>query len=136
MWVLTVGALGLATVGLTAEPTVFRGTFQDVNGHKGSIQCELTVTDAGKWMGKFDASNTGTGPNKPLSCTLDLTAKTEGSTTKLTGEWQSRAGVYVFTATLVPQKSLKASFRRKEGSGEGTFEMQPVTKTTPAAPTK
>ena len=48
MWVLTVGALGLATVGLTAEPTVFRGTFQDVNGHKGSIQCELTVTDAGK----------------------------------------------------------------------------------------
>lgn len=119
------GIVGLASAVRAVDPVVYSGTFQDADGRKGPIQCELTTKEAGKWVAKFDAANTGKGPNRSTSCTVDLAGKEDGGTVNLTGEYQMRVGLYQVTATLVPQKSLKASFKRKEGGGEGSFEMSP-----------
>jgi hypothetical protein len=116
------GAVGSAW---SATDSVYSGTFQDADGRKGPIQCELTQKEPGKWVAKFDAANTGKGPNRPLSCSVELTGKGEGGQVSLIGEHQLRPGLYVVTATLVEKKSLKASFKKKDGGGEGTFEMTP-----------
>ena len=120
-----VGIFGAVGSGRGATELVYSGTFQDQDGRKGPIQCELTQKEPGKWVAKFDAANTGKGPNRSQSCTMDLTGKEEAGTVNLNAEYQMRAGLYVITAVLVAQKSLKASFKKKDGSGTGTFEMTP-----------
>jgi hypothetical protein len=120
-----VAVFGTMSSGWSATESVYSGTFQDQDGRKGPIQCELTLKEPGKWVAKFDAANGGKGPNRPFSCTMDFDGKEEAGTVNLTGEYKLRADLYVVTATLVDQKSLKASFKKKAGGGDGTFEMTP-----------
>jgi hypothetical protein len=117
---------GLCVAGATwaADERVYGGTFQAAEGRKGPIECELTAKEGGLWTVKFSARNEGNGPQRPFSSTADLVGKQEGSNLNLTGEVpMQRGGAYVVSAVLADNKTLKATFKKREGGGDGSFDL-------------
>ena len=117
-----VSALGAADA---AEEAVYSGTFKDEAGRKGPLECKLAADAAGKWKANFSAKNEGSGPNRPFSTAAELTGKEADGKLTLSGEVAMRRGtVYLVSAELVDKKSLKATFKRKDGKkGAGSFDL-------------
>jgi hypothetical protein len=102
---------------------LYSGTFKDAAGRAGPLTCELVAKEDGKWTVSFRGNNTGSGPKKPYQYSGELTGKTEGAVLTLTGEIDTqRQGVYAVTASLADD-SLKATFKKKAGGGDGSFEL-------------
>jgi hypothetical protein len=85
----------------------------------------MVAREGGKWTVNFVGKNTGSGPNRPYKYTGELTGKEEGGNLNLTGEVVvQRQGPYVVEAVLAGN-SLKATFKKKDGGGEGSFDLTP-----------
>ena len=124
---VTVQLVALAAVWAARadETKVFSGTFKDTAGHTGPLQCALVSKEGGKWTADFSAKNTGEGPKRSAQYSGELTGKTEGESTTLSGVVVvQRQGPFDVTAVLT-DKSLKATFKKKAGGGDGTFDLVP-----------
>lgn len=108
-----------------ADESVYKGTFKDEAGRKGPLECKLAAGEAGKWTANFSAKNEGSGPKRPFATTTELTGKEEDGKLTLSGEVKMRRGTaYLVSAELVDKKSLKATFKRKDGKkGSGSFDL-------------
>lgn len=115
------------------ESKVYSGTFKDADGHTGPMQCELTSKGEGKWTASLSGKNTGSGPNRPYQYTGELTGKADGSNTNLAGEVVlPRQGPYVITGVMT-DRALKATFQKKAGGGDGSFDLALGKRDAPAA---
>ena len=103
--------------------TAYSGTFEDKDGRKGPLTCELSLMESGKWQAKFSAENKGSGPQKPFSCTVELDAKEEGDALSLSGDVPAGGTPYVLSAVVVADKTVKATFKKSAGGGDGTFDL-------------
>jgi hypothetical protein len=98
------------------------------------LKCELTVTEGGKWAASFSGENKGAGPNRPYRFAGELVGKEEGSSLNLTGDIDTqRQGVYAVSAVMTDE-SLKATFKKKTGGGDGSFDLTVVKAEAAATP--
>lgn len=104
------------------EAKTYSGTFKDSQGREGPISCTMASKEGGKYELNFTAKNTGKGPNRELKCTGELAGKTEGAKADLSGEIAAGRGQYTVAATL-DGKSLKATFKNKDGKSDGSFDL-------------
>ena len=113
---------------------IYSGTFKDADGHKGPLQCELIPKGDGAWTAKLSAKNTGSGPQKSAEYTGEFTGKTDGANTNLTGTVVlQRQGPYMITA-MMTDTALNATFKKKDGGGDGNFDLTFVKSNTPTLP--
>ena len=125
------------TIGAAAwgdESKSYVGTFKDGDGHSGPLTCELISKGEGKWTATLSGNNTGSGPNRPYKYTGEFTGKADGANMALTGNVVlQRQGPYVITAVL-SDNALKATFKKKSGGGDGSFDLTLAKGNAPAAP--
>ena len=118
--------LGVVAIACSAQAEgakVYSGTFKDAAGRTGPMKCELVAKDAGKWTANFSGENKGSGPNKPYAYSGELSGKEAGANVDFTGEIVvQRQGPYAVTAVLAGD-SLKATFKKKDGGGDGSFDL-------------
>jgi hypothetical protein len=117
------GAMVVAASAQAEGGKVYSGTFKDAAGHAGPMQCELVAKDGGKWTANFSGKNTGDGPKKAYQYAVEMSGKEEGSKLNLTADYDmKRQGMYEVAAVLAEQ-SLKATFKKKDGGGAGSFDL-------------
>jgi len=128
-------ALAVACAAWGDEGKVYSGTFKDAGGHSGPLQCELISKGEGKWTANLSGKNTGSsGPNKTYKYNGDFTGKADGANMNLTGDVVlQRQGPYVISAVLT-DNALKATFKKKDGGGDGSFDLTLGKGDAPAAP--
>lgn len=123
LFLVSLSALAAASVAQADGAKVYSGTYKDAAGHAGTLRCELTAKDGGAWSASLSGKNTGSGPNKPYQYSGTLTGKQDGANLSLTGEVEvQRQGPYVVTAVLA-NDVIKATFQKKAGGGDGSFEV-------------
>lgn len=121
--VVVLGVLMVAGTVFAEDAKAYKGTFKDDDGHKGPMKCQLASKEAGKWNLVFTGKNEGKGPHKEYEYKAELSGKEEGGNLSITGEIDAkRQGVYTITITVAGE-SLKATFKKKAGGGDGSIDL-------------
>ena len=126
--------LAVACAAWGDEGKVYSGTFKDDAGHNGPLQCTLVPKGEGTWTASLSGKNTGSGPNKPYQYSGEFTGKADGASMNLSGDVAlPRQGPYAITAVL-KDNALQATFKKKDGGGNGSFDLTLGKSDAPAAP--